>query len=593
MKLGPRVPVLRSIETLFGAGSVTGLSDGQLLDQFLLRRDDSAEVAFSALVARHGPLVWSICRSVLSDSHSAEDAFQATFLILVKKAASIRRRETLAPWLYGVARRVAVRARKNAARRESTWCETTEMKASLTQTQQHPEAHSSTPEELEALHQELDRLPEKYRAVLVLCHLESRTHAEAARLLNCPAGTVSARLSRARERLRARLARRGFALSVTAAAAFRGETSWALPPAGLAESTTKAALAFAAGKTMTAGVVSASVLQLTQGVLRTMIVHKFAITAATLLVAGSVTSGFGLLAMTGRSQPQPGASPAGDSPTTHDQPPPAKREAPLSFEDEQKARERSASNLKRISLAMINYAQMKPTMTVPPAAISKDGKPLLSWRVALLPCIDLALGGAQNELYEKFHLDEPWDSPHNKELIDQIPEVYAPVVKKDDPKGSTYYQVFFGPGALFEGSEGKTFQSVTDGISNTLFVVEAAKPVPWTKPEDVKFDITQTKVSVLPLLGGQFDGGFHAVFADGGTSVFIKKSISPAALRALITPSGGEPITGAPATPVGRQAPPPENATPTPTTPKAPEKTSFSRSKRGTHFRIASTRRAP
>ncbi len=572
MKLDSHVPVLRSIETLFGAGSVTGLDDGQLLDQFLVRRDDSAESAFSALVARHGPLVWSICRSVLSDSHLAEDAFQATFLILVKKAASIRRRETLAPWLYGVARRVAVRARKNAARRESTWCETTEMKASLTQTQQHPQAQSTTPEELEALHQELDRLPEKYRSVLVLCHLESRTHAEAARLLNCPAGTVSARVSRARERLRARLARRGFALSVTAAAALGGETSWALPPAGLAESTTKAALAFAAGKTLTAGVVSASALQLTQGVLRTMSVHKFAITAATLLVAGSVTSGFGLLAMTERSRPRPGAP---DSPTTQDQPAPAKREAPLSFEDEQKARERSASNLKRISLAMINYAQIKPTMILPPAAISKDGKPLLSWRVALLPYLDLALGQAPNELYEKFHLDEPWDSSHNKELIDQIPEVYAPVVKKDDPKGSTYYQVFFGPGALFEGSEGKTFQSVTDGLSNTLFVVEAAKPVPWTKPEDVKFDITQTKVNVLPLLGGQFDGGFHAVFADGGTSVFIKKSISPAALRALITPSGGEPLTGAPVTPVGRQAPPPENATPTPaptpTTPKAPE----------------------
>ncbi len=576
MTLASRVPALRSLETLFGAGSITGLTDAQLLERFLTKSDESAEAAFSALVARHGPLVWSICRSVLSDSHLAEDAFQATFLILVKKAASIRRRETLAPWLYGVARRVAVRARKNAARRESTWCEMTEMKASLTQPHQHLETQSSTPEELEALHQELDRLPEKYRAVLVLCHLESRTHAEAARLLNCPAGTVSARVGRARERLRTRLARRGFALSVPVAATLGGETSWALPPAALFESTTRAALAFAAGKTMTAGLVSASVLQLAEGVLGTMNVHKFAITAATLLVAGSVTSRFGLLAMTERSRPRPGASPAGNSPTTQDQPAPAERETRLSFEDELKARERSASNLKRISLAMINYAQIKPTMTVPPAAISKDGKPLLSWRVAILPYIDVALGGAQNELYEKFHLDEPWDSPHNKQLIDQIPDVYAPVVKKNNPKGSTYYQVFFGPGALFEGSEGKTFQSVTDGISNTLFVVEAAKPVPWTKPEDVKFDITQTKVNVLPLLGGQFDGGFHAVFADGGTSVFIKKSISPAALRALITASGGEPITGAPATPVGRQDPPPENAMPTPalptpTTPKAPE----------------------
>ena len=565
MKPASRVPVLRSLETLFGTGSITGLTDAQLLDRFLARSDDSAEAAFSALVARHGPLVWSICRSVLSDSHLAEDAFQATFLILVKKTASIRRRETLAPWLYGVARRVAVRARKNAARRESTWCEMTEMKASLTQTQQHP--RSATPDELEDLHQELDRLPEKYRAVLVLCHLESRTHAEAARLLNCPAGTVSARVCRARERLRARLARRGFALSVPAAAALGAETSWASPPAGLSESTTRAALAFAAAKTMTAGVVSASVLHLTQGVLKTMTVQKFAIAAATLLVAGSVTSGFGLLAMTERSRPQPGASPADNAPTAQDQPAPAKRETRLSFEDEQQARERSASNLKRIALAMINLGQLKPTLTYPPAAISKDGKPLLSWRVALLPYLDLALGGSQNELYEKFHLDEPWDSPHNKELIDQIPEVYAPVVKKNVPKGSTYYQVFFGPGALFEGSEGKQLQSVTDGISRTLLVVEAAKPVPWTKPEDVRFDRSETKVSVLPSLGGQFDGGFHAIFADGGRSVFIKKSISAPTLRALITADGGEPVSppSIPATPAGRpDPPPPEDASPTP-----------------------------
>jgi len=115
MKVGLQGSVLRSIQTLFVTGSATGMTDRQLLEEFLGRRDGGAEAAFTALVARHGPLVWSICHSISSDSHAAKDAFQATFLILVRRASSIRRRETLAPWLHGVARRVAVRAR-NVAR---------------------------------------------------------------------------------------------------------------------------------------------------------------------------------------------------------------------------------------------------------------------------------------------------------------------------------------------------------------------------------------------------------------------------------------------------------------------------------------------
>src|SRR4051812_22194343 len=106
-----------SIRTLFGVGSVGGMTDGQLLEQFLSRRDEGAESAFAALVALHGPMVWDVCRSVLSDPHAAEDAFQATFLILVRKAGSIHRREAIGPWLYGVARRVAVRAKSAAALR--------------------------------------------------------------------------------------------------------------------------------------------------------------------------------------------------------------------------------------------------------------------------------------------------------------------------------------------------------------------------------------------------------------------------------------------------------------------------------------------
>jgi RNA polymerase sigma factor (sigma-70 family) len=442
-------------------------------------------------------------------------------LILVRKARSIRRRETLAPWLYGVARRVAVRARKSAGRRESRWGEIAEMKASSTPDPSHQE-------ELEALHQELDRLPEKYRAVLVLCHLEGRTHSEAARLLSCPAATVSIRVARARERLRDRLTRRGLAFSIVTTVTFGSETAWTAPPTALAESTLKAALTLAAGKSTTAGAVPATVSHLTEGALTTMRTQKLAITATSLLVAGLVTSGFGHVAMIGLAQKR------SDS---------RRAVAPPSEKDETKARDKSADNLKRIALAMHNFASIAPSPALPAAAISNDGKPLLSWRVALLPYLDSALWLDQHVLYEKFHLDEPWDSPHNKALLDQIPAVYAPVVKKGEPKGSTYYQVFVGPGAAFEGRDGISFpQDATDGVSNTLLVVEAAKAVPWTKPEDIPFDIGQNKVNPLRKLGGQFDRGFHAVFADGASVRFISKTIDAATLRALITRNGGEAI---------------------------------------------------
>ena len=206
MRGGSQGSVLRSIQTLFETGSATGMNDRELLEQFRARRDEGADAAFAALMARHGPLVWSVCLGISRDVHAAEDAFQATFLILVRKAGSIRRCETLGPWLHGVARRVAVRAKNAVRRRQRQEERGAEMKATS-----KPDAPRF--EELEALHQEIGRLPEKYRAVVVLCHLEGCTHDEAARCLKCPTGTVSVRVSRARELLRGRLARRGLAFS--------------------------------------------------------------------------------------------------------------------------------------------------------------------------------------------------------------------------------------------------------------------------------------------------------------------------------------------------------------------------------------------
>ena len=192
-----------------------GLTDGQLLEDYISRRD---EAAFAALVRRHGPMVWGVCRRVLRNHHDAEDAFQATFLVLVRKAASIASRELLANWLYGVAHQTALKARATAAKRKGRERQVTEM----------PEP-AVTEQDLwrdlqPLLDEELSRLPDKYRVVIVLCDLEGKTRKEAARQLGCPEGTVAGRLARARTMLAKRLARRGLALSGGALAAVLSQT---------------------------------------------------------------------------------------------------------------------------------------------------------------------------------------------------------------------------------------------------------------------------------------------------------------------------------------------------------------------------------
>jgi RNA polymerase sigma factor (sigma-70 family) len=518
MKIGMQGSVLRPLQTLFSVGSVGGLTDGQLLEEFLSRRNTGAEAAFAALVALHGPMVWNVCQSVLAESHAAEDAFQATFLILVRKAGSIRHRDTLGAWLYGVARRVAVRAKRDAARRQRHEGQGTEMDAAS-----RAAGDPSQREQLELLHQELDRLPEKYRTAVILCHLEGRTHADAARLLKCPVGTVSVRVARARELLRARLTRRGLALPAALAGMvlLPQAAKAAAIPSGLAESTIKVAMQVAAGKTTAAGAVSVAVARLTEGVIKTMSMTKLAVTATGVLVAGSAMAGAGLLAQI-NSRPGP-VAPA----------PAPERKAADDLETE--ARAKSMNNLMQIALAMHNFASNAALSNFPPAAIRKEGKPLLSWRVALLPHLD------QKALYEKFHLDEPWDSPHNKTLLDQMPEFYAPVINiKDGPKYTTYYQVLVGPGALFDDEGGgPRLKNIKDGTANTIMVVEASQPVPWTKPEDVPFD----KEKPLPKLGGVFKEGFNAAFADGSAR-FLSKKLSEKVLRAAITSNGGEFLGG-------------------------------------------------
>jgi hypothetical protein len=181
-------------------------------------------------------------------------------------------------------------------------------------------------------------------------------------------------------------------------------------------------------------------------------------------------------------------------------------------------------NLKHIGLAVHNYVDALGHL---PTNIMAKKKPLLSWRVQLLPYFE---DEEFSKLYKEFHLDESWDSEHNKKLIDKIPQVYVPVRNKNN-KRSTYYQMFVGQQGLLKPDGAKvSFGTITDGVSNTLLVVEAASPVIWTKPDDVEFNGTTT-----PSLGGLFPNHIHAVFCDGYLRR-IPKSIDPTLIRRAIDP---------------------------------------------------------
>jgi hypothetical protein len=216
------------------------------------------------------------------------------------------------------------------------------------------------------------------------------------------------------------------------------------------------------------------------------------------------------------------------------------------------ARARSVNNLKQIGLALLNYESTyrrfppagfrarsaPPFFQLPPD--HPTNKPLLSWRVALLPYIE------EIDLYNAFHHDEPWDSPHNIKLLPRIPKTYVMPGEEPGAQGLTKYQVFTapfnpaggGPTTMFQRPDGVRIADITDGTSNTITVVEAANGVPWTKPEDLPFDLNRP----LPALGGRFRKGFHAAFADG-TVRFIPKDTPEKDLKALITCNGGEVVS--------------------------------------------------
>jgi RNA polymerase sigma factor (sigma-70 family) len=252
-----------------------------LLARFLRREDvASSEAAFAALVERHGPMVVRVCSTILHDPHDAEDAFQATFLILMRRAGSIRKRGSAASWLHGVARRVACCARTAGAKRrvhEGRSVDLARRSSDAADWDDRPEI----------IHEELSRLPNRYRMPIVLCDLEDLTEGQAALSLGWPIGTVRSRLARGRDHLRGRLARRGLApwVGVLGPVLF-AKASDAAVPAKLANSTIQAAMRVAAG-----GLAPPSVAPLVQGVLKMMILTRLKMAAALALILAVTSAG--------------------------------------------------------------------------------------------------------------------------------------------------------------------------------------------------------------------------------------------------------------------------------------------------------------
>jgi RNA polymerase sigma factor (sigma-70 family) len=570
---GSPAPVLRYLRAALGPDA-DGPADAELLGRFVAERDQGA---FELLVWRHAGMVHRVCRGVLRDHHAAEDVAQAAFLVLARKAGGIGRRQAVAAWLYRVAYRLAVRV---AARRRPP----EEANLDRLPTTTPPDA-GPDPEAVRLLHDELARLPEKYRAPVLLCFFDGLSHADAARRLGWPVGTVAGRIARAKEWLHDRLNRRGVTIPAAGLAALAGAEP--AVAASFPGAMARAAAAFAAGQAVVPEV-SITVLELAKGAIRTMTVTKLQWATGVLAACGALTVG-GVWATaqgpgTGPADPQPATAapsrPASSDPSTAGEP--AERRSSGS------QRKRSMNNIKQILLAFHNHHDAYGYL---PADIrGKDGKPLLSWRVAILPFIE------QDNLYRQFKLDQPWDSEHNLKLLAQLPNVYRVGIEPKDAT-HTYYQVFAGPGTPFDpnppaaapggegGLEGAAggaagtgvlgtpgglggaapppsggppglgdpaapqrggaaptgpprvgMMHITDGTSNTFGVVEAGPPVAWTKPADIPFDPKKP----FPKLVGPFTDALHVGMLDGSARAIGRGGLDYKVLTTYVTANDGQ-----------------------------------------------------
>jgi RNA polymerase sigma factor (sigma-70 family) len=283
MAVGQWNKVFQDVRTALERQDAAGTVDADLLTRFVQQRD---EAAFEALVRRHGPMVLGVCRRVLQNVHDAEDAFQATFLVLVRKASTLRSPSMIGNWLYGVAYRTALHARDASVKRRAKEAEMVSRTGA---------AEDSWADLRLALDQELERLPDKYRAVIVLCDLEGKTRKEAAQQLGWAEGTVASRLVRGRALLAKRLAQHGLAVSGGALATALCQNASACVPSSLLSATIRAASLVAAGQAAATGAISVKVAALTEGVMKAMLFIRLRAALAVVLILGFVATGANIL----------------------------------------------------------------------------------------------------------------------------------------------------------------------------------------------------------------------------------------------------------------------------------------------------------
>jgi RNA polymerase sigma factor (sigma-70 family) len=344
--------VLRHVRRLVLPPVTQRLTDVQLLEGFRQRRE---EAAFAALMQRHGGLVWGVCRHVLGREQDAEDAFQATFLVLAERAATIRKGESLPSWLHGTAFRIAMRAKRDAGRRRAREAQTEAV------SQAAPPSEGAWQELQAALDEEVQTLPQRQRAVFVLCALEGKSQAEAADALGWGSRAVSGTLARARQHLRVRLAARGITLSaVLAGIAVAGRTTGATP-AALTGATLRAAVAGGSS-----AIASARVAALVRGALQEMAPLKLKVVTALLVLAAVVGGGAAVWSGAPAEPPVPPAQPA------------ARAEARTDEEDRGAADERAESQLPGGALARLGTTRFRHAHIVASVAFSPDGKVIAS-----------------------------------------------------------------------------------------------------------------------------------------------------------------------------------------------------------------------
>ncbi len=311
--------MLRQLRTLYSVGAIGDLTDGQLLEHFAMSSGEVAELAFAALVERHQAMVWFACLAIVRNEHQAEDPFQATFLVLVHKSRSLWVRDSLGPWLHQVACRSASCLKRATIRRHNRERRSAQANAARSHQFEAPRDFDRDA----AIHEELDQLPEKYRAPIILCDLEGRTHQEAARYLGWPIGTVKSRQSHGRGLLRNRLAGRGLGLAVAAGAVESlRQSAVAEMPREVSRIAMNAVMRQSACF-LTGFEISARVLTLTQGVIRAMLWTRLRFVAVATLSVGIASGGTGIYVCGSQPSASKDRQTASQPPTTTTAAPPS------------------------------------------------------------------------------------------------------------------------------------------------------------------------------------------------------------------------------------------------------------------------------